>query len=362
MKKIIIIIIVLVLVLGTIFYIFKQKNIKNKKMVEIKVYYGDIVSVIRLNGSVEPRNRLPIKPQIAGRIDDILVVEGQKVKKGEIIAWLSSSERAALLDIAKSQGEQEYKKWQEIYKPTPIIAPLDGFIIVRNKEPGQTVTTNDNIVVMADELIIKAFVDETDLRYVKLGQKVRVSLDAYPDIKFSGIVEHIAYESNEISNVKVYEVKIKPVFSPTGSFFSSPMKDRIQRKPYEFIPRSERKEFSKSFVYQKRTEDISSILRSGMSSTVEIIAEERRNVLVLPTTAIIDTGKEKYVLVKKQNKVIKQQVETGLSDGKNIEIINGLSEGDVVVVTQGKIYSGPFSSSSSIRGYQNPMSSFFRRQ
>jgi hypothetical protein len=125
------------------------------------------------------------------------------------------------------------------------------------------------------------------------------------------------------------------------------------------LSQEKRKELSK-FLVQK---DLSSILRSGMSATVEIIAEERRNVLVLLVSTIIDNGKEKYVLVKKDNKIIRQQIETGLSDGKSIEIINGLSEGDIVVVPQEKMFKGRPSSVSSTRvRTQNPMSSFFRRQ
>jgi macrolide-specific efflux system membrane fusion protein len=368
MKKIIVILITLGLVSASVFFVFKKKSENNKDQLEIKVEYGDIVSTIRINGEVEPRNRLSIKPQIAGRIEDILVVEGQKVKKGEVIAWLSSAERATLLDIARAQGEQEYKKWQEIYKPTPVVAPLDGFIIVRDKEPGQTVSTNEDIVVMADELIIKAYVDETDLRYVKLGQKVRISLDAYPDIKFTGVVEHVSYESKQISNVTVYEVKIKPLFTKidTGKYTPFNKTEFKERKRFTYeeiqkfnLPQEKRKELSK-FLVQK---DLSSILRSGMSATVEIIAEKRRNVLVLRVSAIIDNGKEKYVLVKKDDKIMRQQIETGLSDGKSIEIINGLSEGDIVVVSQEKMFkSRPYSASSTRVRLQNPISSFFRRQ
>jgi macrolide-specific efflux system membrane fusion protein len=221
---------------------------------------------------------------------------------------------------------------------------------------------------MADELIIKAYVDETDLRYVKLGQKVRISLDAYPDIKFTGVVEHISYESKQISNVTVYEVKIKPLFTKIDTekytpFSKTEFRERerfTQEKMQQFnLPQEKRKELSK-FLVQK---DLSSILRSGMSATVEIIAEERRNVLVLPVSAIIDNGKEKYVFVKKDKKIMRQQIETGLSDGKSIEIINGLSEGDIVVVSQEKMFKGGHSFVSSTRvRTPNPMSSFFRRQ
>jgi len=363
MKKIIVILVGLGLILGAIFLISKKKYKDEKQMVEVKVERGDIVSIFRINGNVEPRNRLPIKPQIAGRIEDILVVEGQKVKKGQIIAYLSSSERSALLDIAKSQGEQEYKKWQEVYKPTPIIAPLDGFIIVRDKEPGQTVNTADYIVVMADELIIKAYVDETDLRYVKINQPVKISLDAYPDIKFGGIVEHISYESTLINNVTVYEIKIKPIFSKAElkkykiSFIEK--RKTLQKEETRKKEVSEPQEKNKERFWLLEQKDISSILRSGMSATIEVIAEEKKDVLVLPVNAVIDNGKEKYVLSKEEGKIVKKIVETGISNGKNVEIISGLNEGDIVLVPQEK--GSKRTAPSQQRGAPNPMGSFFRR-
>ncbi len=350
MKKIIVILISLGLILSAAFLISKKKYKDEKQMVEIKVERGDVVSTFRINGNVEPRTRLPIKPQIPGRIEDIFVVEGQKVKKGEIIAYLSSSERSALLDIARSQGEQEYQKWQEVYKPTPVIAPLDGFIIVRDKQPGQTVNTSDYIVVMADELIIKAYVDETDLRYVKINQPVKIYLDAYPDIRFWGVVEHVSYESTLINNVTVYEVKIKPILS------------KAEFKNYDISFIEKRKTLQKkeiSMLQEKEQRDISSILRSGMSATIEIVAEEKRDVLVLPLNAVIDDGKEKYVLLKEESKIVKKMVETGISNGKNIEIISGLNEGDIVLVSKEK--GNKKAVSSQKQRAPNPLGSFFKR-
>lgn len=318
-----------------------NKIFKKIQYEEIQVKKGNISLSFRVNGTVEPKNRLPIKTQIAGRIEEILVQEGDKVKKGQIIAWVSSAERAALLDIAKIQGEQEYKKWQEVYKPTPITAPLDGFVIVRDKEPGQTITTADYIVVMADELIIKAYVDETDLRHIKLHQLVKCSLDAYPGIKFLGKVEHIAYESTLINNVTVYEVKIKPIFKKSNSNGS---------------PRHEYR-FKKNYVF-KPEKNIVSILRSGMTATVEVVTQEKNEVLILPTSAVQNVGKEKFVLLKTTNKIVRQPIETGLSDGKNIEITSGLKEGDIVLIPKTS-YGG--SSSTKRQQRLNPMSVFFRR-
>lgn len=290
-KKIIVGAVVLIAIVVTAFLFVKSKK-KNSRGYEIYPQSGSISVDFRETGDVQPRNRLEIKPQVSGRIENVLVVEGQKIKKGEILAWMSSTDRAALLDAARSQSEAEVKKWEDAYKPTPIIAPLDGFIIVRNKEPGQTVTINDPIVVMADKLIVVANIDETDLRYIKLGQYVKIFLDAYPDKSFDGVVEHIAYESTVTNNVTVYEVKI-----------------RAENPPQNF--------------------------RSGMTATIEVEADKKDNVLLLPADAIISNNGEKYILVKtaKGRKPSRRKVITGINNGKNVEIVSGVTEDDAVIVS-----------------------------
>ncbi|OGS22100.1 MAG: hypothetical protein A3J83_03770 [Elusimicrobia bacterium RIFOXYA2_FULL_40_6] len=297
MKKAIIIIIAVLLVVSGFLY-FKGKKKKVNQM-EINPEIGTIAVEFRLDASVEPRNRLEIKPSVSGRIEDVLVVEGQRVKKGEIIAWMSSTDRAALLDIARAKGEDEAKKWEDTYKPTPIIAPIDGFIILRNKEPGQTISMSDVILVMADELIILANVDETDLKNIHLGQNVAISLDAYPDKNFSGKVEHIAYESTVVSNVTIYGVKIRPVRTPAN-------------------------------------------FRAGMSATIQVIAQKKDDVLLLPIDAVIDKRGKKFVKVKTETKKDGElrEVETGINNGKQIEIISGIKESDIILLPQSESKSG----------------------
>lgn len=267
-------------------------GLKSEKPLRVvKVERGNIVAQIPATGTVMPRNRLEIKPPIAGRIEEVLVKEGKNVVKGQTLAWMSSSERATLLDAARSEGKEEYEHWKEVYKPAPIVAPLDGFIIQRNVEPGQSVTTADPILVMADKLIVKAQVDETDIGRIKVGQKVNIELDAYQGQVILGYVEHIAYESELINNVNIYKVDILP--SKVPSFF-----------------------------------------RSGMSATVNFTQEEKRGVLLLPLSAVKKVKDRSYVFVedKETKKTKPLQIQTGMENSLHIEIISGLNEGDKVVI------------------------------
>ena len=114
---------------------------------------------------------------------------------------MSSTERAALLDAARGQGEENFKYWEETYRPIPLPSPIDGEVIVATTQPGQTVTASDAVLVLSDHLIVRAQVDETDIGKIKPDMKANITLDAYPDTKIKATVEHIYYESQLIFNL-----------------------------------------------------------------------------------------------------------------------------------------------------------------
>ncbi|MDR1522349.1 MAG: efflux RND transporter periplasmic adaptor subunit [Endomicrobium sp.] len=265
----------------------------HKIEIQEKLQSRELYVEFRETGWVTPRNRLEIKSPFAGRIEKILVNEGDEIKKGQIIIWMSSSERAAMIDAARAISDEEYVRWQEIYKPTPIVAPMSGFIIYRQKEPGQTVTASDGILVMADDLIINAQIDETDLRYISIGKKLSMYLDAYPQELFEGVIEHISYESRIISNVTVYEIRIKPISKPK-------------------------------------------VFRSGMTATITISAESKSNAKSISDSFITEKDGKKTVIVNtgsgKKLVFETKEVTTGVTDGKYTEIISGLNDTDTVVI------------------------------
>ena len=341
MKKILIITVVALLLGGGFAaYFFFGPKAKTAKS-EIKIVSpetGKIEISISTTGTVQPKNRVEIKPTVAGRVDSILVSEGDMVKKGQTLAVMSSTERAVLIDAARSQGEEAVKHWEEVYKQTPIIAQIDGEVIVRSVEPGQSVTQATAMLVLSDKLIVNAKVDETDIGKIKVGQEARISLDAYPDVKEMGIVGHISYESKIVNNVTTYDVEI--------------------------IPRK-----------------IPAVFRSGMSAAVNIIQERKRDILLLPIAAVKKESRkseesakngentnrtttddsqgrgsrggrnrgggerkessettEGYVMIKKEGVLepVKVMVKTGISDSANIEIVSGVGPEDKVIIESKK--------------------------
>lgn len=279
---------------------------------EASVKRGDIQLTILSTGIVQPKNRLEIKAPIPGRAEQVLVDQGDRVKKGEVLAWMSSTERAALLDAARARGPEELKRWEELYRPTPILAPLDGTLITRNLEPGQVFTSADAVFVMSDYLIVNAQVDETDLAQIRLGQPASIVLDAYPDRPFNGKVDQIAYDAKTVNNVTTYDVEVLPTRTPA-------------------------------------------FMRSGMTANVSFVQASRHDVLLVPADAVKVREARATVLLapaQKNGKPVEQEIKTGLSDGKQVEVLDGVTEGQKLLVA--RIRTGG-------SGAANPFSPFGRR-
>lgn len=292
-KKIKLVLIIAGVLIAGVFLMskLKPKTDPGNIIKEISPARGLIQSIISTTGMVLPKNRLEIKPPVGGRIESILVKEGQKVKAGEILAWMSSTERAALLDAARGQGEEKLKYWQEAYKPIALLASIDAEVIVATTQPGQTVTTTDAVVVLSDKLIARAQVDETDIGKVKLGQQAVIILDAYPDTKIKADVEHIYYESKTVNNVTIYEVDLVP-------------------------------------------ETVLDFFRSGMNATIDFVEKSKDDALLIPASAVYKDKKRSFVLLRKDGAAepVEQTVELGITDDKNVEIISGIAETDTLII------------------------------
>jgi macrolide-specific efflux system membrane fusion protein len=282
---------------------------------EINPATGAVQVLISATGTVYPKNRLEIMPPVSGRVESVLVKEGENVKTGQALAWMSSTERAALLDAARGQGEEKLKYWQEVYKPIALLAPINAEVIVATTQPGQTVTTSDAVVVLSDQLIVRAQVDETDIGKIKLNQKAVVSLDAYPDVKIDAFVEHIYYESETVNNVTIYKVDLVPEESP------------------EFF-------------------------RSGMNATIDFKVQDKQGILLLPAEAVHKDNSESYVLLKQagsQNPV-KRVIKLGITDDKNYEVLSGVTAADTIIITTKK-YVFPSSTNTGSNPFMPKMSS-----
>jgi len=299
MKRAIIALVVLAAAAGGVWK-YKEASRKSSSAARAKpvpALIGAIEQSIDATGSVSPENRVEIKPPVAGRIEKLLVDEGDKVKTGQVVAWISSTDRNAILDAARAQGPEQVKKWEDAYKPTAVFASLPGEVILRNVVVGQAVDSGTVLFAVADTLIVNAQVDESDIGKVKPGQKVRIRLDSYPEQPVDGKVFDILYEGKNVSNVITYGVKVRPLKVPP--FF-----------------------------------------RSQMTANVSFLIKRKEDALLVPAAAVKDAARGKRVVTipaaEKGGTPETREVKTGMETDDQIEILSGLAEGESVLVAASK--------------------------
>ena len=191
-----------------------------------------------------------------------------------------------------SKAALEYSKIQLSY--ATITAPISGVIASVSTQEGETVAaglTAPTFVTIIDlaRIQVDAFVDETDIGRVKVGQKALFTVDTYPDKEFIGKVKAIYPKAIIQENVVNFDVVIE-----------------IDNSNIEF-------------------------LRPDMTTSVTIYQEERTGVLVIPRAAVIKEGTNKFVLVKQESGSFEKRViKTGMTSGSDVEVASGLSEGEIV--------------------------------
>src|SRR3989339_327320 len=156
----------------------------------------------------------------------------------------------------------------------------------------QVIVTDTWTVIDPSSLYFSADLDETDLKRVSVGQKVVVSLDAYPDHSITSSIVSISYGPKETTSGTTYEVKIG--LSPSD------------------------------------TQD----LRLGLNGTAGIVLSEKDNVLTLPSSAITNTAGKSVVYLQIGRKYVERPLEIGIENGGVAEILSGISEGDHVYAKQ----------------------------
>ncbi|MCB4756947.1 MAG: efflux RND transporter periplasmic adaptor subunit [Elusimicrobia bacterium] len=291
MKKVVVITLIIAAIIVGITILRKKKQPNRQFYVPITVSRGAIQETIETTGKVEPLNRVEATSLVAGRVDKIFVEEGASVKQGQLLAYLSSTDRVAILDAARAKGGEVMAKWEKTYKPTPILSPLNGTVIKRNVVEGQTIATSYVMFALSDDLIVVAQVDESDIGRIKVGQRALITLDAFPNKKIEGNVFQISREGVNTSNVITYDVKIRPTRVP----------DYFQ---------------------------------SEMSANIEVIIKRKSSVLCLPMTAVMESDDGvRYVYKGDPNHPEREPITVGIDNGKNVEILSGVNEGETVFFT-----------------------------
>ena len=317
----------------------------------------NISTSITATGTIEPVTEVEVGTQVSGIIDRIYVDYNSEVHKGQIIAELDKTNLLSELASAQSNlnnsqasltyQSANYKRYKALYEKglvsandyenaklsyeqavqqvkvqqqnvqkaqtnlgyATITSPIDGIVLSKEVEEGQTVAsamTTPTLFIIAQDLTdmrVIADIDEADIGGVKEGQRVSFTVDAFPDDTFEGKVTQVRQEATTESNVVTYEVVI-----------SAP-NEHLKLKP-------------------------------GLTANVTIYTLERNGVLAVPSRAIrftpnevllqedetvIDTDAPTKVWTKEGNTFKAHKVETGMSNGIYTEIISGIKPGTEVL-------------------------------
>jgi RND family efflux transporter MFP subunit len=329
-KKTYVILVIIVLIIGSIFY-FKNKKTPVQYTTQA-AQKGNLAQTVSVTGKVLAPETLDLSFKLSGRIEQMYVDVGDHVTKGQKIATIDRGTLQSQLNQAvaavKAQKElldnmkakkSSYTRDQrdnqraqiaeaeagvsaimDQLKELTIYAPVDGTIIAKSVETGETITANSAagnapVVTIAQDgdLDIEANVPESDIVKVALGQKADINLDAFAnDDIFPASVIKIDPSSTVIQDVVYYKVKL-------------------------------------GFDHQDAR------FKNGMSADIDIKTAEKDNVVYIPERAIKTDGNGKYVEILKDaktNAIDKSYVQTGLrGDDGMIEITNGLAGGENII-------------------------------
>jgi len=353
-----------------------------------KVTRGDLVQTISAAGTLNPVTKVEVSSQISGNIQKLFVDFNSPVKEGQVIAKLDpatyeanlviaegnlSSARSALelaqvnekraRDLRKQSlnAEAEYdlaladlhkaeasvkisegslRKAQVDLSRCTIYSPIDGLVINRNVNVGQTVAASLSapiLMVIANDLAkmqIEANVVEADIGRVQVGQEVEFRVDAYPGEKFKGKVTQVRNAPREEMNVVAYQTiievsnvdhKLKPGMTANVAIIVASREDvlklpnaALRFKPPKEVPIAE------ASITPPAT-DGSNVMTASEPSKAEKKSKAK-------------SGRKVYVLAEKQapdgtmTAMLRPvEVRQGITDGSSTEMLEGLSEGDEVV-------------------------------
>lgn len=333
-----------------------SKKKEEVSFVTEKVAPANIQNSITATGSIEPVTEVTVGTQVSGIISKIYVDYNSEVKKGQVIAELDKTNLISTLNTAKANLNNaestlnyqtaNYKRYKELYDKglvsadeyenalltykqakeqvtsakesvqtaqtnlgyATITAPIDGVILGKAVEEGQTVAASYNtpelFTVAKDlkDMQVVANVDEADIGNVTEGARVTFTVDAFPNDTFSGTVTQVRQEATETDNVVTYEV-----------------------------------------VISARNDDLK--LKPGLTANVTIYTTEMQGVLSVSNKAlrftpvketvgnkkIVDCNGTSKVWTLEGDKLVAHAVKIGMTDGTHTQIISGVKEGQTII-------------------------------
>ncbi len=362
-KKLIVIASTTIIIAIIVYWVY-QNNQNQKKLnlyEPVTVMVQDVNAGVSASGTIAAFKNVEVKSKASGQVLQLLVRDGEYVKKGQLLMILDPTEEQSKLNQCQAnvkvaegkllQAEETYKEAKRNYQQqkalaqekivpqetylsalsklniakatvticeadlittkeqlkteqikfndTKIIAPMDGIVLQKLIEEGQIISSGISsntggtslfIIGNVNRLLVDADVDEVDISKLQVGQKVLITVDAYPGKNFHGKLTHITPQAQNVSEVTIFDIEVEIIDSDKH------------------------------------------LLKPGMTASVEIIYNHKTNTLVIPITALITKRNKTFVYVKKFNQFELKKIETGIESEDFIEVTKGLKDGQTIYV------------------------------
>ncbi len=332
----------------------------------IQVTKGKISNTVTATGTVEPMSEVEVGTQVSGIVEHLYADYNSVVKKGQLIAELDKSNllieyRSKQSSVASAQSdfnyqEKNFKRVEELHKNglisdedydsalhtyetaknaldvskndltkaqtnlnyATIYSPIDGVVLSRAVEEGQTVNAGMNtptLFTIAEDLTqmrVIADIDEADIGEVTEGQRVEFTVDAYPNDIFHGEVQQVRLEPTTTSNVVTYEVVV------------SANNPDLKLKPGLT---------ANITIYTLEKDDILTLGSKALRFDPTSYTEENKE-LKLNRLESSHINQKSVWIFTSPNELTERAITLGVSNSVNYEVVSGLTENDRVVVGQ----------------------------
>lgn len=353
--KIAVLVLIAIVFIGTFVFLYQKSQPEKVSYQVLKAETKDLVQTTVATGKIEPRDEVEIKPQISGIIAEVYKEAGQTVKEGEVIAKVkvipelgtlnAAESRVRLAEMNSKQAEIDLERMEKLYQgklvsneeyektllaakqareelqaakdnleivkegitknsasfsSTLIRSTITGLILDVPIKVGNSVimsnTFNDGttIATVADmsDLIFRGNVDETEVGRIREGIPVKITLGALQNMKFDAVLEYISPKSTENNGANQFEIKA-----------AIDVPDSVT-------------------------------IRSGYSANAEMELQHVDGALTVPESTVEFSGDSTFVYVLTDSvpdqKFKRQQIVTGISNGIDTEVKQGLKSGDKV--------------------------------
>lgn len=333
------------------------------------VVRGTVEKSVLAGGSVRAKQRIEVGAQVSGRIRKIYVNMGQAVKKGQLLAKIDADTQQNNLSIAQAElaayqaqleakqvalnvAQSHFERMTKLLVQkstslneleaaknslalakagvaeiqakiqvaemslqtartnlgyTDILAPIDGVVVAMPVSEGQTLNANQaspTIMQVADlsRMRVKLEIAEGDISQIQLGQSVIFNTLSEPNYNYHGRIESIEPALTKLSDSNYTEQSAN---SEAVYYYANILVDNDDQR-----------------------------LKIGMTVQAKVVIAEKKNVLIVPNTALKYHSGKSSVSILEQGKVIEKNVNLGLADSRYSEVINGLNEGERVVISQ----------------------------